>query len=200
MSHQRSDLVGDGEAEPYDEGATVRAAAQGDREAFRILMERHAEIVYRVCYRVLTDPQEAEDATQETFLTAYRSLNTFRGEGTLRGWLSRIASRRSLARRARRRDAVPLEAVSELPDRAQADPVDAALTAERRQALLREVADLPDQQREVITLSYFAELSLSEIAAATGRPLGTVKTHLHRGLERLRGSAGSSGPVSEGEG
>jgi len=94
---------------------------------------------------------------------------------------------------------VPLEAVSELPDRAEGDPVDAALISERRQALLREVADLPDQQREVITLSYFAELSLSEIATATGRPLGTVKTHLHRGLERLRGSAASSRTVSGGE-
>ena len=169
-----------------DEAAVIRRVIAGDKQGFRSLIDLHGGLVYRICYRLLGDAHEAEDAAQDALLTAYRALPTFRGEGSLRGWFARIASRRALAHRARRPHALPLEHARDLPTPAEAGPAEAALVAERRAALLRAIERLPDPQREVVTLSYFGELTLAEIAAQTGRPIGTVKSHLHRALERLR--------------
>lgn len=169
-----------------DDRALVDAVLGGDRGAFRLLVEREAVVVYRACLRILGQPDAAEDAAQESFVIAYRSLGSYRGDGSLGGWLMRIATRQAF-RRIDRRPTVALDAVADPRDHDRAsDPLTALLLGERQLAVRTAVARLGDPYREVITLRYFGELSLNEISATTRRPLATVKTHLRRGLERLR--------------
>ena len=171
-----------------DDRRLVEAVTSGDRDAFRAIVEQEGTAVFRTCYRILGRVGDAEDAAQESFVIAYRSLGTFRGEGSLSGWLARIAARQALRRLGQRREAEPLD----VPGTPAAnlsgglDPLGVAIAAERQRVVRRAVAGLREPYREVVALRFFAELSLQEIAQATDRPLGTVKTHLHRGLSRLR--------------
>lgn len=179
--------------EPVDDPGLVRAVLDGDRDAFRHLVEREQVAVYRACLRILGRSHDAEDVAQESFLMAYRSLGSYRGEGALGGWLMRIATRQAFRRLGQRREASELPA--ELPaGSAGADPVASALAGERERTVRLAVAALDEPYREVVALRFFGELSLEEIASATGRPLGTVKTHLRRGLGRLRPLLGEAAP------
>ncbi|MDQ3871253.1 MAG: RNA polymerase sigma factor [Chloroflexota bacterium] len=185
-------LAATGTAVPVDERGIVEAVVGGDADAFRELVEANAALVFGTCYRVLGHLQEAEDAAQDTFVTAYRALGTYRGEGTVSAWLARIAIRQALRRREQGRSTTPLESLSGiLKDEAgQVDPLAVAVDSDRRRRIRDSIAALPPSHREVVALKYLAELSLPEIAALTRRPLGTVKTHLHRGLQELRRSLG----------
>jgi RNA polymerase sigma-70 factor (ECF subfamily) len=180
----------------------VLAVLDGDRDAFRLLVEREGRQVVRVCYRILGDVQEAEDAAQEAFVTAYRSLATWRGDGPFGAWLATIATRIAVRRAAKRRPVVRLDAASDVDGSgadallaraagaglsiAGPDPSARALEAERSAAVRRAVARLDEPYREVVALRFFGERSLAEIADESGRPIGTVKTHLRRGMQRLR--------------
>ena len=172
----------------------VRAVLAGDREAFRVLVDRESTAVIRACYRILGDRHEAEDIAQEAFVTAYRSLASWRGDGPFGAWLTRIAVRLAI-RQAGRRKAVswvrPLagldaDPVTALPASIRTEPEQVALRAESATATRHALAGLDEPYREVVALRFFGERSLEEIASLTGRPLGTVKTHLRRGLLRLR--------------
>ena len=182
--------------------AVVRAVLDGDRDAFRLLVEREGRQVVRVCYRILGDVHEAEDAAQEAFVTAYRSLATWRGDGPFAGWLATIATRIAVRRAAKRRPTVRIDVAADLGPAGAADallarataaspsaapdPSARLLEAERSEAVRRAVARLDEPYREVVALRFFGERSLAEIAVESGRPIGTVKTHLHRGMQRLR--------------
>lgn len=175
-----------------EESALARALADGDEQAFAILVEQETRRVFRACYRVLGRVDEAEDVTQEAFLLAYRGLGTYRGDGYPAAWLMRIATREAWRRsrqRSRQRSVVsPIDA-EEMIENVVLDgpPIDAGIMAEeQRDQVRRAVAMLPDPYREVVTLRYFGELSLKEVSVATGAPLGTVKAQVHRGLLRLR--------------
>jgi RNA polymerase sigma-70 factor, ECF subfamily len=181
-----------------DDRTIVDAVLAGDRDAFRLLVEREGASVVAACARVLGDRSEAEDVAQEAFVIAYRSLATWRADGPFGAWLSRIAVRLAIRRAGQRKQVTwldPLAADADLPgqDRFRTttvgdavDPAHSALRAERDAQLRAAVASLDEPYREVVALRFFAERSLAEIADATDRPLGTVKTHLHRGLARLR--------------
>ncbi len=193
---------------PPDERAVVQAVLDGDREAFRRLVEQEGAAVVRACQRILGDLPSAEDAAQEAFVTAYRSLATWRGDGPFGAWLARIAVRIALREAARRRPVAWTSAsdvdVATPADRAADrdavaavhahDPASLSVQAERATEVRRAVIGLPEPYREVVALRFFADASLDEIARQTGRPLGTVKTHLHRGLARLRGELHQEGP------
>ncbi len=136
-------------------------------------------------------------------MIAYRSLASWRGDGAFGAWLARIAIRLAI-RKASQRRAVTWHRPDGGPDGTALDPIDVAmdqasldarpqtdpsalmLRAEHATDIRTAVAALPEPYREVVTLRFFGELSLDEIALETQRPLGTVKTHLHRGLLRLR--------------
>lgn len=165
--------------------ASLRAA---DPDAFRRLVERESTGVYRACYRVLGHPADAEDVVQETFVTAYRSIATYRAEGSIGGWLRTIAVRLSLRRLATNPGHVVADPMMDLdlPAGEAASPVAAVLSVESQRAVREAVAALPDPYREVVVLRYFAELSMDQIARQTGRPLATCKSHLRRGLLKLR--------------
>ena len=173
-----------------DDRSLARAIASGDRDAFRLLVEREAGAVYRTCYRIVGRPDEAEDVAQESFVSAYRAMRSYRGDGPIGAWLARIAARQAFRRLGQRRDTVPLDPAYAAPGNPSHEPQEQALAAERQRIVRGAVAALPDPYREVVVLRFFGELELSEIAAATGRPLGTIKTHLRRGLQRLRRSLG----------
>jgi len=163
------------------------AVLDGDRDAFRILVEREQGVVYRACLRIMGRPHDAEDVAQESFVIAYRSLGSWRGDGPLGAWLLRIATRQAFRRLGQRRDAVELS--PDLPIGApRSDPLAATLAGERQRSVRLAVAALGEPYREVVALRFFGELTLDEIASVTQRPLNTVKTHLRRGLERLRGT------------
>lgn len=172
-----------------DDHSLARALAARDGQAFRLLVERETSYVFRICWRILGSVDEAEDAAQETFMLAYRALGTFRG-GNPRAWLARIAARESF-RRARARSSAramstPLDDEIVATITGSSDPVSDVLAAEEGRLVRRVVAGLPEPYREVVALRYFSDLALADIAALTGRPLGTVKAQLYRGLDRLR--------------
>jgi RNA polymerase sigma-70 factor (ECF subfamily) len=180
--------------EGVDDRALVDAVLAGDRQAFGHLVERETRSVYRACLRILGRPHDAEDVTQESFVAAYRAIRSYRGEGSLRAWLLRIATRQSFRRLSQRRATVDLDAIPapRLAD-ASSEPTRVVIDLESRRAVQDAVAALPEPYREVVALRFFADLSLAEVADATGRPINTVKTHLRRGLERLRPTLGEPG-------
>ena len=169
----------------------------GDRDAFRVLVDRESAAVVRACYRVLGDLHEAEDVAQEAFVSAYRVARDVARRRTVRrladaasrsGWPSGSSAGdarwpgcpRPMPRTPAR---TPIARAAREP---ATQPEHVALRAERASATRRAVADLDEPYREVVALRFFGERSLDEIALATGRPLSTVKTHLRRGLLRLR--------------
>ena len=175
-------------ADASDDRTVVARVLAGDRDAFRILVEREGPGLVRACHRVLGDLHEAEDAAQEAFVTAFRALGTWREDGPFGAWLTRIGVRIAIRRSQRRRTVTWLDPMN--PGKADrvgaSDPATMSLRAERAADVRAAVTRLDEPYREVVALRYFGELSLGEIADQTGRPLGTVKTHLHRGLLRLR--------------
>ena len=182
--------------EGVDERALIDATLAGDRQAFGVLVQRETRCVYRACLRILGQPHDAEDVTQESFVAAYRAIATYRGEGSLRGWLLRIATRQAFRRLGQRRPTADVDSIGEpfLADR-RTDPTRLAVAAETRTEVRNAVEALPEPYREVVALRFFAELSLAEVAETTGRPVNTVKTHLRRGLERLRPLLETGGKV-----
>ena len=173
-----------------DDRQIVDAVLAGDREAFRVFVERESGSVMAACSRILRDPTEAQDAAQDTFVQAFQALATYRGDGPFGAWLRRIAVRVAIARLATRRETLALD--DQILDRPRAradrefDPEERALGVEDRAAIVRAIGSLPAAQRDVVLLRFYGDLSLEEIAQATSHPLGTVKSRLARGMARLR--------------
>ena len=177
-----------------DERHLVERTLAGDREAFRVIVLRHQRPLFELLARHTGDPHGAEDLVQEAFLRAYRALDRFDPRFSLSTWLARIAlnAARDQGRKARvRQDALPRVAHAEAArqEHGGGDDVAPDVAAERREAQVRvgeALAELPDEQREVVVLSVYGGLTHAEIAATLEQPLGTVKSRMRAGLGRLR--------------
>jgi RNA polymerase sigma-70 factor (ECF subfamily) len=174
-----------------DEAAVIARATGGDRTAFAQLMEHYQSACYGLAWRLLGDPDQAADATQDAFIHAYRAIGSYRG-GIFRSWLLRITANASydILRRQQRRPAGPLpdpdEGAPELPDAAAVNPDVEATKAEMYRYLERALARLPEDQRTAIVLCDVYGMDYNEVAAMTQSALGTVKSRIHRGRLRLR--------------
>ena len=176
-----------------DERHLVELSRGGDRTAFRTIVERHQHTVYRVALALTRDHHDAEDVVQEVFVKAYQALGSFRGEAALGTWLHRMAVNAAITS-ARRRGARPAEPM--LDERGDAPPgrdaragADPERRAEGRQALLaveKALSRLSIAERAVFLLHHHGELSLAEVARATGRADGTVRNLMFRALRKLR--------------
>ena len=170
----------------------LRAAGEGDAEAWRELIEAYAGRVYALIYRRCGDGELAEEITQATFVKVVGKLAEYRELGRFEAWLFRIAINglRDEMRR-RKRHAVSVDFGQTPPEtlgRTAPGPMPhEALERQEREAMLRRtVAKLPEADREMIELRYTAELTFAQIAEVLGEPLGTVLARGHRALKKLR--------------
>ncbi|MFL6010176.1 MAG: RNA polymerase sigma factor [Gaiellaceae bacterium] len=176
---------------PLEESDLIERAKRGDTHAYEALVHAYQGIAFRTAYVIARDATDAEDATQDGFVKAWRALGRFRQGAPFRPWLLSIVANEARNRRrsAGRRAGLALRAAAEEPSGGAAPSPEAALlSAEQRASLLAAVNDLPDDQRAVVSLRYFVGLSETEVAEALDVPQGTVKSRTARALERLRES------------
>jgi RNA polymerase sigma-70 factor (ECF subfamily) len=167
-------------------------AREGDLDAFNDLVVVYQDMLFALVVRMVPDRDQASDAVQEAFFSAYRNMEGFRG-GSVRSWLSRIAINAAMdaQRLKKRRPADPYPELEDdtwqPPADASADPVTTALTTERHRALNRALAQITNDQRTAIVLYDVEGYDYAEIAELTGVSVGTVKSRIHRGRLALRG-------------
>jgi RNA polymerase sigma-70 factor (ECF subfamily) len=169
----------------------LERARAGDLDAFNDLVECYQDHLWSLVVRMVPDRDQAADAVQEAFFSAYRNMASFRG-GSVRSWLSRICVNAAMdAQRARKRR--PVSPYPELEDDTwqppagdEVDPERLALTAERSRALDQALALITTDQRNAIVLFDIEGYDYTEIADLTGVSLGTVKSRIHRGRLALR--------------
>ena len=165
----------------------VERALTGDAEAFGELVRRWERRIFALTYGMLGREEDARDATQETFLAAFRSLRNFRGEAKVSSWLHRIAVNQCISRQ--RRSKVRSESTLEDEHETQASSYSPAHVAEGRQetaAVRRAINSLPVELRQVVVMKEFEELTFREIAEALDLPLSTVKSRLYTAMKQLQ--------------
>ncbi len=173
-----------------EETELIQLSKEGDIGSFNRLVEFHERGVYNLAFRMLGDAQAAEDATQETFISAYRALRGFRG-GDFRAWLLKIAANkcRDQLRALRRRPIASLDSMEEdgvSLIHAGEPPEDYAIRRELGREIEGGLLSLPPDQRLAVILSDIQGLSYKEIARVTASSIGTVRSRLSRGRARLR--------------
>ena len=165
----------------------VRRAQAGDEGAFRRLVGLHGDRAHALALRILRSASDAEEVAQDAFVRAWRSLPRFRGESAFSSWLYRIVARRAFDRAAvlkgRRARETGIEVGEELPVGAAGPDAEAQA---RVRLLARLVAALPEAARAVVTLYYYQDRSVAEVARTLRMPENTVKTHLSRARAALR--------------
>jgi RNA polymerase sigma-70 factor (ECF subfamily) len=193
--------------EELDDLSAIHLVLAGDRSAFRAIVERYGDRIRRFCLSRIGSAEEADDAAQEVFLRAFRSLSAYRIGDSFPSWLFAIAANRlrtralhDRAERGRAERAGREAAAGEGNSAASLDP---ALQAERSDAaerVRRAVASLPPRQRDCVELFYFGELSVAETACALGLGEEAVKSRLFRGRAALRRSLefAQPGPIDGG--
>jgi RNA polymerase sigma-70 factor (ECF subfamily) len=171
----------------------VERALTGDAEAFGEIVRRWERRIFALTYGILGREEDARDATQETFLAAFRNLRGFRGEAKVSSWLHRIAVNQCISRqrRAKVRSESALEEEQERDAGSFVTPVDywPLRVAEGRQetlAVRRAINSLPIELRQVVVMKEFEELTFREIADALDLPLSTVKSRLYAALKQLQ--------------
>jgi RNA polymerase sigma-70 factor (ECF subfamily) len=160
----------------------VALAASGGREAFGELVRRHGSAVRALVRRMGAEPSVADDIAQDAFLTAFEQISEFRGDGTFQAWVKRIAARLYVKRW---RKEARIDLTAEPPEMPQ-DSAVAQVGAAARIDLDEALRSLGAVERVCVSLCYGGGLSHGEAAQALNIPLGTVKSHVKRGLDKLR--------------
>lgn len=168
-------------AQDADDHTAVARCLAGDTAAFEAIVERYQRVLFTVALRMLGDYDEASDATQKAFISAYRRLDTFDPARRFFSWIYRILVNECLNDRRDRRAHEPLS-----PELAVVDsPADQLEADERRRRVQAAIVALPVEYRQVIVLRHFTELSYEEIAEIVGVPAKTVKSRLFSARARL---------------
>jgi RNA polymerase sigma-70 factor, ECF subfamily len=172
------------------EERAVRRAKAGDHEAYGELVRLHQELAFRTAFLITHSAHDAEEAVQEAFIKAHRSLRRFRAGEPFRPWILRIVTNeaytvmrsrtrhRTLAERAR-------EGLAPHPE-SRSVPHAMTVAGDERQALVRALSALSERDRQVVICRYVLDLSEAETAAVIGCRRGTVKSRLSRALDRMR--------------
>ncbi len=168
------------------DGALIERSQQGDLHAFDLLMAEHEDHVYHLAYRITGNPQDAQDAAQETFMKAYRALPRYRHEASFHTWLYRIATNAALdmVRRRAQASSVSLEDVT--PAAQTGGPEDEVQRREVQRRVHAALATLPPDHRAIVLLRDLQGFAYTEIAAILRIPVGTVRSRLSRAREALR--------------
>ena len=174
---------------PLEERRDLARARRGDAEAYARVVRAHQAVAFRAAWLITGSAAEAEEAAQDAFLKAHRSLGRFREDAPFRPWLLAIVANEARNRRvsAGRRERLALRARDQARVEVTAGSAETAiLAAEERAGLLAAIERLPERDRLVISCRYLLELNEAETAAALGCRPGTVKSRLSRALDRLR--------------
>ena len=176
-----------------DDEELMQRLAYRDLVAFRALYDRYGNLVYSAALRVVRDAQIAEDMVQEIFLRIWRKPESYVAQrGRFVTWLTSVTRNRAVdevrsrGRRFRHETASPEEQERELPASEQDDPALTAELSDQRRLILAALTQIPAEQREIIELAYFGGLTQQEIADLLSQPLGTVKTRIRLGMQKLR--------------
>lgn len=164
----------------------VRAARDGDRDAFDALVTRHQRQVYQLCYRFVANHEDASELAQDAFVRAYRSLGAFEGQAQFSTWLHRITVNVCLNRLALKTyPRAPVAAIESVP--ANEEAADAAMVrSERAERVRAAIAELPEKQRATLILRVYHDLPHEEIARILGSTVSAAKTNFFHALGNLR--------------
>ncbi|MGY8823596.1 MAG: RNA polymerase sigma factor [Candidatus Latescibacterota bacterium] len=174
-----------------DESERIVHIIDGDVRAFGDLVRQYYNLAYSLAYKVLDDPSDAEEITQDAFVKIHQALDSFRGDASLKTWIMRIVMRLSLNRRrdrsrsAWRRLGLHRGEEIELSAPAAQTPEAQYISSEMRTQVRRLVDQLPDSLRQVLILNSFEDLSYDEIAQILDIPIGTVSSRLHSARKKL---------------
>jgi RNA polymerase sigma-70 factor (ECF subfamily) len=176
-----------------DDEELMQRLVYRDLQAFRALYARFGNLVYSVALRVVRDPQIAEDMVQEIFLRLWRKPESYAAtRGKFGTWLTSVTRNRAVdelrsrGRRYRHETASPEEQERDFAGPEGDDPALRAELSDQRRLIRIALQGLPQEQRETIELAYFGGLTQQEIAERTNQPLGTVKTRIRLGMQKLR--------------
>ena len=190
----------------FFENEIIRNVLRGNVNDFEKLVTAYEKNVYNIALRMVGDPEDAADMTQETFIKAYRALSSFRGDSKFSSWLYRIASNVCLdfLRSRSRHPQVSLSTVDEddratfeLPDMRQ-NPEEQLMKKLGMEAVRRGLEQLPEQQRQILVLRELGGLSYAELAQTLGLEEGTVKSRIFRARKRLCALLLCDGNISDG--
>jgi RNA polymerase sigma-70 factor (ECF subfamily) len=175
-------------ASPRADADLLREAAAGRHEALALLYDRHTPQMLALAVRILGNRAEAEDAVQDAFVYAWRNASRYDpARSSVATWLVLVARSRAIDRLRAARPGEPLDAALSAPElHTSPEAVAAVLNLERAQRVREELARLPEEQIEVLRMAFFGGFTQTEIAAATGIPLGTVKTRTLLAMKKLR--------------
>lgn len=170
-----------------EETLWIIRARQGDQQAFLHLLELHQRPIYNLCYRMLGQAEEAEDAMQETFLRAYRSLSRYDPKRPFASWLLSIAAHHCIDRLRRKRELFSLDDpfAPDLADPSLPDPQEAAEKREQSLLVQHLLSHLAPLDRAIVILRYWHELPEAEIGRQLGLSTSAVKSRLHRARRAL---------------
>ena len=170
-----------------DERQLILQAKEGNIAAFRSLVDRHMRQAYNIAYGVVNDHEEAEDIAQESFVRIYRSMKSFRGESRFSTWLYRIVTNVSFNRIAKLKSRLKHEVrVHNELMLQQADAIHPDHANDLQLHIERAIHELPTMQRAVVILRHLNGLSTKQVGGILRCSEGTVKTHLHRGLKKMK--------------